>query len=50
MGSIEIQAAVIIGIIFILVLVIFQDWFFGKKEINNNKGFPYSRDKKDKGL
>jgi hypothetical protein len=48
MNVIEIQAAVIIGIIVILGLVIFRKWFFGEKEIDSSKGFPYSRDKQKK--
>jgi hypothetical protein len=48
MDVIEIQATVIIGIIFILALVIFKDWFFGEKEIDDSQGFPHSRDKQNK--
>jgi hypothetical protein len=39
---------VIIGIIFLLALVIFKDWFFGEEEIDDSKGFPYSRGKQKK--
>jgi hypothetical protein len=48
MDVIKIQAVVIIGIIFLLALVIFKDWFFGEEEIDDSKGFPDSRGKQKK--
>jgi hypothetical protein len=48
MDVIETQAVVIIGVIFLLALVVFKDWFFGKEDIDDSKGFPHSRDKQKK--
>jgi hypothetical protein len=40
-----VQAVIIVGIIVVFALVIFHDWFFGEKEIDDRYGFPYSRKK-----
>jgi hypothetical protein len=31
------------GVIFILALVKFREWFFGRRTIDDRQGFPYSR-------
>jgi hypothetical protein len=37
-----------IGVVALIALMIFQDFFFGKKEIDDRQGFPYSRRRKRK--
>jgi hypothetical protein len=37
-----------IGIAALIAMMIFQDFFFGKKEIDDRQGFPHSRRRKRK--
>jgi hypothetical protein len=38
----------LIGIAALIALMVFQDFFFGKKKINDRQGFPWSRRRKRK--
>jgi hypothetical protein len=35
----------VIGIVGVLALLFFQEYFFGPKDIDDSKGFPHSRKK-----
>jgi hypothetical protein len=39
---------VCIGIAALLALMIFGEWFFGPKDIDDRQGFPWSRNKRRK--
>jgi hypothetical protein len=40
--------ALVIGIAALLALMIFEDFFFGPKEIDDRQGFPWSRNRRRK--